>query len=183
MFGIRSDSVDQTIAEKNGIDLIRLQSDTEFSIEELRRLRLRFEKLDLDKNGKISVDELKALPEVGKNPLVDRIFEVMDTDKGGDIDFEEFIKVISVFIHGSVEEKLQFSFKMYDKDEDGFISCDELFDILVTMVGDNLNQHQLKQIVYKTMMHADTDEDGKISFDEFLAIVGESMVPSMRMGV
>ena len=35
------------------------------------------------------------------------------------------------------------------------------------MVGNNLRDTQLQQIVDKTIIHADTDGDGKISFEEF----------------
>ncbi len=38
------------------------------------------------------------------------------------------------------------------------------------MVGNNLKDTQLQQIVDKTILFADKDEDGKISFDEFVAV-------------
>ncbi|CAF4475129.1 unnamed protein product, partial [Rotaria magnacalcarata] len=37
------------------------------------------------------------------------------------------------------------------------------------MVGSNLKDSQLQQIVDKTIINADKDGDGKISFDEFCA--------------
>lgn len=56
-------------------------------------------------------------------------------------------------------------------DRDGFISNGELFLVLKMMVGNNLKENQLQQIVDKTIMEADKDGDGKISFDEFLIMV------------
>lgn len=41
------------------------------------------------------------------------------------------------------------------------------------MVGNNLKDTQLQQIVDKTILFADKDEDGKISFDEFVAVSRE----------
>ena len=38
------------------------------------------------------------------------------------------------------------------------------------MVGSNLNDVQLQQIVDKTILEADLDKDGKISFDEFVKV-------------
>ena len=38
------------------------------------------------------------------------------------------------------------------------------------MVGTNLKDSQLQQIVDKTIHYADKDGDGKISFDEFVAV-------------
>lgn len=35
------------------------------------------------------------------------------------------------------------------------------------MVGNNLKEEQLQQIVDKTMIVYDTDNDGKISYEEF----------------
>lgn len=38
------------------------------------------------------------------------------------------------------------------------------------MVGSNLKDTQLQQIVDKTILFADKDEDGKISFEEFCSV-------------
>ena len=50
------------------------------------------------------------------------------------------------------------------------------------MVGSNLKDQQLQQIVDKTIMEADLDKDGKISFEEFTKMV-ESTDISMSMTV
>lgn len=62
---------------------------------------------------------------------------------------------------------LSVAFRIYDMDNDGFISNGELFQVLKMMVGNNLKDTQLQQIVDKTILFADKDEDGKISFEEF----------------
>ena len=59
------------------------------------------------------------------------------------------------------------AFRIYDIDQDGFISNGELFQVLKTMVGSNLTEKQLQEIVDKTIYYADKDGDGKISFEEF----------------
>lgn len=68
-------------------------------------------------------------------------------------------------------------------DGDGFISNGELFQVLKMMVGSvrilnkisinfkNLTETQLQQIVDKTIIQADKDRDGKISFDEFVQAI------------
>ena len=65
---------------------------------------------------------------------------------------------------------LAVAFKIYDMDKDGYISNGELYQVLKMMVGNNLKDHQLQQIVDKTIIHADTDGDGKISFEEFCSV-------------
>lgn len=62
------------------------------------------------------------------------------------------------------------AFKIYDVDRDGFISNGELFTVLKMMVGNNLKDTQLQQIVDKTILFHDKDGDGKISFDEFCEV-------------
>lgn len=62
------------------------------------------------------------------------------------------------------------AFRIYDIDQDGFISNGELFQVLKTMVGSNLTDKQLQEIVDKTILYADKDGDGKISFDEFCKV-------------
>lgn len=78
---------------------------------------------------------------------------------------------------------MQFAFKVYDIDRDGYISNGELFIVLKMMVGSNLKDQQLQQIVDKTIMEADLDKDGKISFEEFTKMVENTDVSmSMTLG-
>lgn len=44
------------------------------------------------------------------------------------------------------------------------------------MVGSNLKDAQLQQIVDKTIIHADADGDGKISFEEFCSVSMDELV-------
>lgn len=84
---------------------------------------------------------------------------------------------------GNKEQKLRFAFQVYDIDRDGFISNGELFIVLKMMVGSNLKDQQLQQIVDKTIMEADLDGDGKISFEEFMKMVENTDISmSMTLG-
>ena len=49
------------------------------------------------------------------------------------------------------------AFMIHDMDTDGNISKGELFQVLQMMVGNNLKETQLQQIVGKTVINADTD--------------------------
>uniref|UniRef100_A0A7N6F7Z0 Dynein axonemal assembly factor 10 n=2 Tax=Anabas testudineus TaxID=64144 RepID=A0A7N6F7Z0_ANATE len=136
--------------------------------DEIKRLGKRFKKLDLDNSGSLSVEEFMSLPELQQNPLVQRVIDIFDTDGNGEVDFKEFIEGVSQFsVKGDKEQKLRFAFRIYDMDKDGYISNGELFQVLKMMVGNNLKDTQLQQIVDKTIINADKDGDGRISFEEF----------------
>ena len=124
-------------------------------------------------DGKTSARDLRLTPA--------RMIAIFDEDGGGDVDFQEFVLGLSAFSSkGNKEEKLKFAFKVYDIDRDGYISNGELFIVLKMMVGSNLKDQQLQQIVDKTIMEADKDGDGKISFEEFQSMVENTDV-SMSM--
>ena len=60
----------------------------------------------------------------------------------------------------------------------------ELFIVLKMMVGGNLKDQQLQQIVDKTIMEADKNGDGKIDFSEFLDMVNNTDVAKqLTLGV
>eukprot|EP00741_Cyanophora_paradoxa_P009416 tig00000144_g9120.t1 len=149
-----------------------IEKASHFSQKEIRRLHRRFKRLDKDNSGDISVDEFLSIPELASNPLVLRVISIFDTDHDNTVNFKEFISALSIFsVKGDKEEKLRFAFKVYDVDEDGFISNGELFTVLKLMVGNNLNDVQLQQIVDKTIIEADKDRDGMLSFEEFKSII------------
>ncbi|KRY84986.1 Calcineurin subunit B type 1 [Trichinella pseudospiralis] len=159
------------LQDKKLLGHMTLQS-TQLDTEEIRRLARRFKKLDLDGSGALSVEEFMSLPELQQNPLVQRVIDIFDTDGNGEVDFKEFIQGISQFsVKGAKQTKLKFAFKIYDMDRDGFISNGELFEVLKMMVGNNLKNTQLQQIVDKTILFHDKDGDGKISFEEFCDVV------------
>jgi len=115
------------------------------------------------------------LPELQQNPLVRRVIDIFDDDGNGEVDFKEFIMGLSHFsAKGDIENKLRFAFRIYDIDNDGFVSNGELYQVLKMMVGNNLKDTQLQQIVDKTILLYDKDKDGKISFQEFCQVVGNT---------
>jgi len=143
-----------------------------FNEAELHKLHRRFVKLDKDGSGTITADEFLSIPELAGNPLLGRIISIFDTNKDEEIEFNEFVKALATFTNkDDLEGKLRFVFQVYDIDNDGFISNGELFQVLKMMVGSNLTDVQLQNIVDKTIMEADEDKDGKISYDEFVKMI------------
>ena len=86
-----------------------------FDTEELRRLSRRFNKLDADQSGTLSLQEITdALPELAGNPVVARVLDVFDIDGNSEVDFVEFVNGISRFTEhrGDVGSRLHFVFQV-----------------------------------------------------------------------
>ncbi|KAG8681856.1 Calcineurin subunit B [Ceratobasidium sp. 395] len=152
-----------------------MEKNSNFNAGELERLKRRFMKLDADGSGSIDREEFLQISQIASNPLASRMIAIFDEDGGGTVDFQEFVGGLSAFSsRGGREEKLRFAFKVYDMDRDGYISNGELYLVLKMMVGNNLKDSQLQQIVDKTIMEADKDGDGKLSFEEFTNMVAKT---------
>ena len=78
------------------------------------------------------------------------------------------------------------SFRIYDFDRDGCISKEELYKLLEASLVENslgIPQEQLGSLVDATFAEADTDGDGKISFEEYRVLVTKhpSMIGNMTI--
>jgi neuronal calcium sensor 1 len=62
-----------------------------------------------------------------------RVFELMDEDQNGKVDFREFLKTFSIVARGGMEDKIQWSFKLYDMNGDGVIDREELLSVTKTI--------------------------------------------------
>jgi len=143
-----------------------------FSERDIKRLYKRFRALDTNQNGELDPHELFDVEDIADNPLVKRVISIFDTNSDGKVSFVEFIVGLAKLTAGTDEyQKTKFAFDVYDVNKDGFISNGELFTVMKIMVGNNLNDQQLQQLVDRTIIQADKDGDGMISFSEFKEMV------------
>lgn len=107
--------------------------------------------------------------------LIDRIFVAFDVNHNGFISFADYIKGLSMLSSkATVEEKLEFSFKIYDKDQDKCIGVKELNDVLIATLNEHnliIKSEEIDQIIEATFKEADTAIPGKINFQEYSQIV------------
>lgn len=84
----------------------------------------------MDNSGALSVEEFMSIAELQQNPLVQRVIDIFDADGNGEVDFKEFIQGVSQFsVKGDKLSKLRFAFRIYDMDNDEYISNGELFQV------------------------------------------------------
>ncbi|KAJ3693989.1 hypothetical protein LUZ60_009469 [Juncus effusus] len=135
--------------------------------EEIADLKDQFDAIDVDKNGVISLDEMrqalaKDVPWRLRGPRVLEILSALDSNTDGLVDFTEFVAA-TLHVHQMAEfdtdkwySRCQAAFNKFDLDRDGFITPDEL------RVHTGLNGS-----IQPLLEEADLDKDGKISLSEF----------------
>merc|ERR1712226_1771600 len=138
-----------------------IQEETGFSPGQIDRLHTRFRKLDVERNGFLQRQDFLRIPELTINPLGDRIIHAF---------FRPLSRTKAKNKTNSKENKLLFSFRMYDLDGDGSITVDELLAVL-TMMMDNIEEKELYRIAEKFVEELDASQDTLISSDEFVRIM------------
>ena len=115
------------------------------------------------------------------NSVIDRLYEIFDVDGNGVVDFTEISSGVSFLCQGDAEKKAHAAFRLYDYNEDGFISLEEMkqymacvFKVMFELeegakarqgnfTPDELATATAQQI----FQDADLNGDGKLSFEEF----------------
>ncbi|XP_046431009.1 Kv channel-interacting protein 1-like isoform X1 [Neodiprion fabricii] len=103
------------------------------------------------------------------------VFNTLDQDHSGLLSFEDFVTGLSILSRGSMDEKLRWTFSLYDINGDGCITRDEMTDI-VTAVYDlmgkfadpNLDHEGIRDKVDRMFQKMDGNRDGVVTLNEFL---------------
>lgn len=140
------------------------------SVEEVEVIRDMFTLMDTDNDGKVTYEELKAgLRKVGSQlgePEIKLLMEVADVDGNGVLDYGEFVAVTIHLQRMENDEHFQRAFMFFDKDGNGFIDLTELQEALADESGETD-----ADVVNEIMREVDTDKDGRINYDEFVAMM------------
>lgn len=103
-----------------------------------------------------------------KNEDIDQIFNAMDFDNSGQVDYTEFI---ASCLDGTIKKNESFlrkEFEKLDSDKDGKLNKGDIEQIVHT---DTANVNVLD--IQKMIDEADLDGDGKIDYSEFLVLLRE----------
>uniref|UniRef100_A0A674HE16 Kv channel-interacting protein 4 n=1 Tax=Taeniopygia guttata TaxID=59729 RepID=A0A674HE16_TAEGU len=118
------------------------------------------------------------------------LFNAFDTDHNGSVSFEDFVMGLSILLRGTVQEKLNWAFNLYDINKDGYITKEEMLDIMKAiydMMGKCtypvLKEDAPRQHVETFFQKMDKNKDGVVTIDEFIESCqkDENIMRSMQL--
>ncbi|CAK5084654.1 unnamed protein product [Meloidogyne enterolobii] len=144
---------------------------------------------------KMTFEEVGRMPELKENPFRRRICEVFSEDGCGNLTFDDFLDMFSVFSEmAPLQLKLKYAFRIYDFDGDEFLGREDLRQMIDALTRKEVEQiFRLKNFIYKPIENdlemsdeevefiidriieeADLDGDKRISQAEFEHVVSRS---------
>ncbi|CAF1277753.1 unnamed protein product [Rotaria sordida] len=160
----------------NDKELNMIQNSSHLSAKEIQLWHSAF--ISKHPTGKLDKDTFIAtfkqlFPESSKN-LTSSLFDIIDINHDGTIDFNEFLFLAAVGTNtGNVDERLDIIFNLWDISHDGLLDVNELAQLISAMYdrtgekdrqGDKNPIHRAKEIIKKL----DVSGDKKLNKQEFI---------------
>lgn len=140
------------------------------SIEEVEDIKEMFRMMDTDNDGTVSLDELKSgIQKFGSHleeSEIQMLVEAVDSNGKGTLDYGEFVAVSLHLQRMANDEHIRKAFSYFDKDGNGYIEPEELREALVED-----GAADVVDVANDIFQEVDTDKDGRISYDEFAAMM------------
>ncbi|KEH32108.1 calcineurin B-like molecule protein [Medicago truncatula] len=145
-------------------------------------------------NGEISKEEFKSAlfnNSEKQHIMADRIFDLFDVKKKGKIYFDDFVRSLSIFPPNTPPEaKINFSFRLFDLNDNGFIERQEVKHVVIATVDElelGVNDEAIEALLDKTFLDMDQNKDGQIDIHEWRSFVTHNpnlikfmTIPSLR---
>lgn len=138
-------------------------------------LRSAFDVLDVDRDGKISPDDLRTFygDEENKDVIISSMISVADENKDGFVEYEEFEKVL-VPNSGTNNYLMENVFRVMDKDGDGKVGYEDLKSYLISAGFDSTDDEDVKAMIRLAAGAGggrSGEDDGGVTFDALLKVL------------
>ncbi|KAI5414783.1 hypothetical protein KIW84_040301 [Lathyrus oleraceus] len=138
-----------------------------FTQQEIVSLYERFCQLDRNNCGFIPSDEFLSIPEFAVNPLSQSLLRMLDG-----FNFKEFIAFLSAFSpRATLQNKIEFIFKVYDTDCNGKVSFDDILTVLRDLTGQYMSEDQRKEVLAQVLEEAGYTKDSFLVLSDFMKVL------------
>uniref|UniRef100_A0A8C9V9T8 Guanylate cyclase activator 1g n=1 Tax=Scleropages formosus TaxID=113540 RepID=A0A8C9V9T8_SCLFO len=132
-------------------------------------------------SGKLHLHEFKKIFGINSDSspeeaaYIENLFRSFDINEDDTLDFLEYVAAVHLVLRGSLEDKLRWSFKVYDSNGNGRLDKHEVMHI-ITIIH-KIRNHSAspkttaltpEQICDRIFGLIDKNKDGEISLEEFL---------------
>merc|ERR1711970_928738 len=152
-----------TMAKKKGGKKKRSTSNvfSQFEQSQIQEFKEAFQMIDADRNGIITVGDLKATyASLGVRDLDQDMLDNMFAEAGAPINFTIFLNMLAYKLHGTdPEDVIVKAFKLFDKENKGVVPAKQLSEVLKSQ-ADRFNDDEIKQFLEL----AKPNEEGMIDY-------------------
>ncbi|KAI4882260.1 hypothetical protein NFI96_020462 [Prochilodus magdalenae] len=101
---------------------------------------------------------------------IESIFKSFDRNKDNVLDFMEFVAAVHLVLRGKLEDRLRWSFKVYDRDENGKLDRNEVKHIITIICKIKKRNTDMtpSEVCDRIFQLVDQNKDGQISLSEFI---------------
>ena len=143
----------------------------QLSKEQISKFEETFSLIDRDCNGTINKEELdNVMRSLGHRVTEVELQDFINKVDGSSnaVDLPGFLTIMGLLKtkNNKVEEEFREVFNVFDIDGNGFISATELRQVMGDL-GDKPCDAEVEEL----MRHADTDGNGRVSFEEFVSMM------------
>ena len=133
-----------------------------------------FDLIDKNKDGEITLDELKNFFKGLKEDIIDADLQDMineaDIEGNGSITFDGFVALLNGKLRNDdVQEEIVETFKKFDQDNNGLIGPEDIYNLL-----HSFNQDITISEAEEMIKNVDIDDDGLVNYKEFVKMIFEN---------
>ncbi|KAK5617783.1 Kv channel-interacting protein 1 [Crenichthys baileyi] len=184
------DELEMTMVCHRPEGLEQLEAQTNFTKQELQILYRGFK--NECPSGVVNEETFKHIyaqffPHGDASMYAHYLFNAFDTTNNGSIKFKDFVMGLSILLRGTLREKLEWTFHLYDINRDGYINREEMTEI-VRAIYDMMGKYTYpalkgdvpQQHVDAFFQKMDKNKDGVVTLEEFIVACQEGGLSDIR---